>query len=197
MVTRYPDPGPSSDATSPGFKAASADTLRSFQEAAEEYLGALTRVGARLQEGHQEGLVSLLDTSHYVSQQATHGEAAATAYRDLLGALWSSDAAKIRTAQQAYVESLQALRTEAENVTKSALGDYQSKVNSSWESVRAELSAAFHEYIAKVKSVISNLRDEDIDPPTLALIAQSLAMVAAYADHTTKFAEAVSPRPQF
>ncbi len=159
--------------------------LQSFQDAATEYSSAVMQVSARLQERLQAALEELLRQASPAASQSAHEELN-NAYRDLFSACQNQDWEKAKTIQTAYLSRAQAQYGDAETAARNQLGAYANAVQAAWDDARSEALGAFQKHVGAVKDIFANLPVENVDPATIAMIAQSVAAVASYAHSATQ-----------
>jgi polyhydroxyalkanoate synthesis regulator phasin len=168
--------------------------LQAVHDASTEYTAALMQVGARLQERLQAALEELMRGAPRAASQSAIDELN-HAYRDILNAYQDQDWEKTKSMQTAYVSRLQAQYGDAEDAARNQLNGYANAVQAAWHDARSDALAAFKKHVSAVKDNFANLSVENVDPATIAMIAQSVAAVASYA-HSAEQAAAAGAQPR-
>ena len=186
MVTRNPTrTGAGSGADPDGREAAAPRTdpkgnwLQAFQDGATEYMAALAQTSARLQEKQRVALEAL----HLAAPEATQSsfnEEVGNAYRDLIDAIQKQDLEKIKSIQANHLKRMQTVYSEAETTQRNRQTEYLNALQTAWQATRTEIEAAFQRYLDAMKNNFAKL-PSDVDPAAIAVIGQSLAMIAGYA----------------
>jgi hypothetical protein len=108
-----------------------------FEDAATQYLAAITQVNQQLQERQQNAAKEYLESVQHTAQPTETGGLVG-AYQDLATALQGLDPERIKGAQWTYLERLKTLQSDAASGAKTAYDNYLAALKAAWDATQAE-----------------------------------------------------------